>query len=220
MPIFFRICSNSLGIAQIAELCWQLRGEAGERQVKDCKLALAHNLGLGGAVVVSLLQLGFPGEAGRTPSLSMAAAGNRAFHTSATPMSANESVKEAESMSAGDFKCAPIFNFLASVLQKEGDALVKKINGIYGFKVVGPNGEGTWIVDCKNGSGSIQFGGTATPDVVLSINDVDLFELMTGKLNAQKAFFQGKLKIKGNMGLAMKLREFTSQIATASTSKL
>jgi len=51
-----------------------------------------------------------------------------------------------------------------------------------------------------------------TPDVVLSIGDMDLYDLMTGKLNAQNAFFQGKLKIKGNMGLALRLNEFMSGI--------
>ena len=35
----------------------------------------------------------------------------------------------------------------------------------------------------------------AKPDVTLTIGDGDLVDLMTGKLNAQKAFFQGKLKI-------------------------
>jgi sterol carrier protein 2 len=52
------------GLAQCAELCWQLRGEAGKRQVPSAKVALQHNLGLGGAVVVTIYKMGFP-EAAR-----------------------------------------------------------------------------------------------------------------------------------------------------------
>lgn len=48
------------GLAQCAELCWQLRGEAGARQVPGAKVALQHNIGLGGAVVVTLYRMGFP----------------------------------------------------------------------------------------------------------------------------------------------------------------
>lgn len=50
------------GLAQCAELCWQLRGLAGRRQVPGAKVALQHNLGLGGAVVVTLFRMGFPQE--------------------------------------------------------------------------------------------------------------------------------------------------------------
>lgn len=42
------------GIAQCAELCWQLRGWANNRLVEGTKVALQHNLGLGGAVVVTV----------------------------------------------------------------------------------------------------------------------------------------------------------------------
>ncbi len=42
-----------------AELCWQLRGMAGPRQVK-ARNALQHNVGLGGACVVTVYSLGFP----------------------------------------------------------------------------------------------------------------------------------------------------------------
>ena len=53
----FSLCS---GLAQCAELCWQLRGEAGPRQVPSARIALQHNIGLGGAVIVGLYKLGFP----------------------------------------------------------------------------------------------------------------------------------------------------------------
>jgi len=44
------------GLAQCAELTWQLRGEAGPRQVDDVTLALQHNIGIGGAAVVTLYE--------------------------------------------------------------------------------------------------------------------------------------------------------------------
>ncbi|PAA69637.1 hypothetical protein BOX15_Mlig019370g1 [Macrostomum lignano] len=49
-------------------------------------------------------------------------------------------------------------------------------------------------------------------DVTITISDQDLVQLMLGKLNPQQAFFSGKLKMQGNMGLAMKLREFQSRV--------
>jgi acetyl-CoA acyltransferase len=46
---------GATGLAQTAEIVWQLRGEAGERQVAGAKLGLQHNVGIGGACVVSVL---------------------------------------------------------------------------------------------------------------------------------------------------------------------
>jgi acetyl-CoA acetyltransferase len=45
---------GATGLAQCAELSWQLRGQAEQRQVPDVKAALQHNMGLGGAVVVTM----------------------------------------------------------------------------------------------------------------------------------------------------------------------
>jgi acetyl-CoA acetyltransferase len=45
---------GATGLAQCSELVWQLRGEADKRQVAGAKVALQHNLGLGGAAVVTL----------------------------------------------------------------------------------------------------------------------------------------------------------------------
>ncbi|MFK3735703.1 lipid-transfer protein [Streptomyces sp. NPDC088090] len=47
---------GATGLAQAAELVWQLRGEAGGRQVAGARVGLAHNIGLGGAAVVTLLR--------------------------------------------------------------------------------------------------------------------------------------------------------------------
>ncbi|MET9318664.1 lipid-transfer protein [Streptomyces sp. NPDC003038] len=47
---------GATGLAQAAELVWQLRGEAGPRQVACARVGLAHNIGLGGAAVVTLLR--------------------------------------------------------------------------------------------------------------------------------------------------------------------
>jgi acetyl-CoA acetyltransferase len=45
---------GATGLAQCTELVWQLRGQAKDRQVKDAKVALQHNLGLGGACVITM----------------------------------------------------------------------------------------------------------------------------------------------------------------------
>ncbi|KPI99778.1 Non-specific lipid-transfer protein [Papilio xuthus] len=50
---------GATGLAQCAELVWQLRGEAGTRQVPRARIALQHNLGVGGAVVVTMYKKGF-----------------------------------------------------------------------------------------------------------------------------------------------------------------
>jgi acetyl-CoA acyltransferase len=45
---------GATGLAQCSELTWQLRGDADKRQVEGAKVALQHNIGLGGAAVVSV----------------------------------------------------------------------------------------------------------------------------------------------------------------------
>jgi acetyl-CoA acyltransferase len=47
---------GATGLAQCSELTWQLRGDAGPRQVEGASAALQHNIGLGGAAVVTVYQ--------------------------------------------------------------------------------------------------------------------------------------------------------------------
>ncbi|KAM9687348.1 sterol carrier protein 2 isoform 1-T1 [Trichechus inunguis] len=181
---------GATGLGQCAELCWQLRGEAGKRQVPGAKVALQHNIGLGGAVVVTVYKMGFP-EAARTHQIE------------AVPTS-----------SAFDgFKANLVFKEIEKKLEEEGEEFVKKIGGIFAFKVKdGPGGkEATWVVDVKNGKGSVHPNSDKKADCTITMADSDLLALMTGKMNPQSAFFQGKLKITGNMGMAMKLQNLQLQ---------
>ena len=47
---------GATGVAQIAELVWQLRGVTDRRQVPDARVGLQHNIGLGSASVVTILR--------------------------------------------------------------------------------------------------------------------------------------------------------------------
>lgn len=66
-----------------------------------------------------------------------------------------------------------------------------------------------WTLDLKHGPGSVYEGAPRNgekPNVTLTLEDDDMVALVTGKLNAQKAFLSGKLKVSGNMMLTQKLQ--------------
>jgi len=129
---------------------------------------------------------------------------------SAAPAAAGGAAAPAASLAPVDgFKASAVFAALAKQIQGQGAALVKEINGVYEFDIGGASGRQSWTVDLKNGAGSVANGKPAKADCTLSLGDDDFVALMTGKLNAQNAFMGGKLKIKGNMGLAMKLEKIT-----------
>jgi putative sterol carrier protein len=83
--------------------------------------------------------------------------------------------------------------------------VVAKINAVYQFHISGPDG-GAWSVDCTNG-GAITAGTVAGARCTVAVGDGDFINIVNGKLNAQMAFMSGKLKIQGDMGLAMKLQQ-------------
>ncbi len=84
--------------------------------------------------------------------------------------------------------------------------VVSKINAVYQFNISGPEG-GQWCVDCTQPGGAIAFGQSSAAKCTVTATDSDFLNIVNGKLNPQMAFMSGKLKIQGDMGLAMKLQQ-------------
>jgi len=111
----------------------------------------------------------------------------------------------AASVKVDGFESSNVFEDIQKQTQNNGAELVKKINGIYQIDVTKGGKSQSWTIDLKNKTGSVSTGANAKPNVTITVSDEDFVQIMSGKLNPQTAFMKGKLKIKGNMGLATKL---------------
>lgn len=144
--------------------------------------------------------------------------GGAATPAAATPAAAAPAKPAASSAPAvsapaavGDDKLSGVFAGLAAGVKANPD-VVKKVNGVYQFNLNTPKGEVKWTVDLKNGGGSVSSGPAPKADCTITMKEADFLDLMSGKIDGQKAFMGGKLKIGGNMGLAMKLKELTNAV--------
>jgi len=72
--------------------------------------------------------------------------------------------------------------------------------------ITGSNG-GDWVVKINNQKLEVEEGTHPSPTLELKMEETDYMDLINGKMSGEKAFITGKLKFKGNIGLALKLRE-------------
>ncbi|HOZ48115.1 MAG TPA: SCP2 sterol-binding domain-containing protein [Candidatus Hydrogenedentes bacterium] len=78
------------------------------------------------------------------------------------------------------------------------------MNATFQFVVTGDDG-GEWYAKIADGGVDIGAGKADNPTITLTSSAADFLDLVNGKINGQTAFLTGKLKIQGDMTLAMKL---------------
>jgi putative sterol carrier protein len=81
---------------------------------------------------------------------------------------------------------------------------VAGMNCVYQFRVT----DSAWNVKLEDGKVAVAEGEAPAPNCTITMAEADFLDLVSGKLNGQMAFLTGKLKVAGDMGLALKLGSF------------
>jgi len=83
----------------------------------------------------------------------------------------------------------------------------KGVDAVIQYHLKGEEG-GDWIITIKDGKCTVEEGVAENPTLTLEADAQDYKNIILGKLDGMAAFMQGKLKLKGNLNLAMKLTNF------------
>ncbi|KAM3610601.1 uncharacterized protein V6R79_006475 [Siganus canaliculatus] len=107
----------------------------------------------------------------------------------------------------GGLQSELVFAEIGRRIKDVGAEMVKKVNAVFSWEITKDGKSAAqWTIDLRNGSGSLHKGPySGKADTTFTVSDEDFMEVVQGKLNPQKAFFSGKLKVRGNIMLSQKL---------------
>jgi putative sterol carrier protein len=81
------------------------------------------------------------------------------------------------------------------------------VDAVIQYHLTGDEG-GDWIITIKDGQCGVAEGVAENPNMTLTADAQDYKDVIVGKTNGMTAFMQGKLKLAGDLNLAMKLTNF------------
>jgi len=94
-------------------------------------------------------------------------------------------------------------DFFANLASRADPAKTAGMSNSYVFDI---EGAGQWTVDVDNGAVTVKEGG-GDADVTIATSQETFEKIVAGEQNPTSAYMTGKLKIKGDMGAAMKLQK-------------
>jgi putative sterol carrier protein len=109
-------------------------------------------------------------------------------------------------MAEAPTSCKQAFDMMPSRFNREAS---KGLNAVYQFDLAGEGG-GKWYVTIANEQCEVKEGAHSSPNITISMSSQDYLDLVNGNLNGQMAFMTGKLRIAGDMGLALKMQSLFS----------
>ena len=81
------------------------------------------------------------------------------------------------------------------------------VEAIIQYHLTGDEG-GDWIINIDEGKCTVAEGTAENPTMTLTAEAQDFKDVLTGKADGMQYFMQGKLKLAGDLNLAMKLTTF------------
>jgi putative sterol carrier protein len=103
--------------------------------------------------------------------------------------------------------CKEAFDRMPSVFNKEA---AKGLDAVYQFDLSGDGG-GKWFVTVKNETCDVKEGSHPSPNITISMASQDYLDMVSGKANGQMLFMSGKLRIAGDLGLALRMQTIFQQ---------
>jgi len=79
------------------------------------------------------------------------------------------------------------------------------VDAVYQFDLTGEDA-GSWTLAIRDGKADVHQGTSEKPNTTFVASTQDWLQIVSGKMDPTMAFMQGKLKVKGDMSMAMKLQ--------------
>jgi putative sterol carrier protein len=99
---------------------------------------------------------------------------------------------------------------VAELMEKMPGAFIPEkaqdVDAIIQFKFTGDEA-GEWNATIKDGKVDVARGTHPSPKMTLTADSSDYVKIFTGELDGMQAFMQGKIKLAGDLNLAMKLMQ-------------